>query len=53
MLLFCLKCRENTESKNSQICKDKKRKNNFFYQNVKSVIVKNWNLSKNKKLVDY
>ena len=38
---------------NVKSCKDKKQKNNGFYQNVQCVILKNQNLSKNKKLADY
>ena len=51
MLLYCLKCRKNTES--PKIYNDKKRKNNAFIKNVQCVIVKNRNLAKSKKLVDY
>ena len=41
MLSYCLKRRENTESKNPKVVI------------VKVVIVKNQNLSKSKKLADY
>ena len=51
MLLYCLKCRKNIES--SKIYNDKNRKNNAFIKNVQRVIVKNRNLAKSKKLVDY
>ena len=44
MLLYWLKCRKNTESKNRKVAKTK---------NVQCVIVKNRNLSNSKKLMDY
>ena len=47
MLLYCLKCRKNTESKNPKVVSTKKRRK------VQCVIVKNRNLSKRKKLADY
>ena len=50
MLLYCLKCGKNTESKNKK--KEQKLKNNAFYQNVQCVMVENQNLLKSKKLVD-
>ena len=52
MLLYCLKCRKNTESKNPKVGR-KKTEEKCFYQNVQCVIVRNQNLSKNKKLADY
>ena len=52
MLLYCLKCRKNDESKNSKVEAEKTRKQ-CFYQNVQCVIIKIQNLSKSKKLVDY
>ena len=36
MLPFCLKCRKNTENKNSNVVKTKKEEQ-FFYRNVKCV----------------
>ena len=51
MLLYRLECRKNTEK--PKIRNDKKWKNSCFYQNVKSVIVKNQNLAKGKKLANY
>ena len=30
MLSYCLKCRKNTESRNPNVAKTKKRKNNTF-----------------------
>ena len=44
MLSYCLKCRKNTKSKNRKFVNGR---------NVKCAIVKNRNLLKNKKLVDY
>ena len=52
MLSYCLKCRKNTESKNPKVVKRKKRKK-CFCQNVWLVTVKNQDLLKIKKLVDY
>ena len=52
MLWYCLKCRKNTESKNPKVAR-KKMEGYCFYQNVQCVIVKNGNLLKSEKLVDY
>ena len=52
MLLYCLKCRKNTESKSKKVAKKKTRKNNAFIK-MCCVIIKYQNLSKSKKLVDY
>ena len=52
MLSYCLKCRKKTESKTGGLQKQKKEKQ-CFYQHVQCVIVKNRNLSKNRKLVGY
>ena len=38
MLSYCLKCRENTESKNTKVERSKSGRISF-YQNVKCVIV--------------
>ena len=50
---YCLNCRKNTESKNPKVTRKKIGRIMLFYQNVQCVIVKNQNLLKNKKLVDY
>ena len=42
MLLYCLKCRKNTGSKNPKVAKTKKGR-----------IMKNQNLSNSKTLADY
>ena len=52
MLLYCLKCRKNTESKNTKVARTKNGEI-MFYQNVQRVIVKNQKLSNSKNLVDY
>ena len=52
MLLYCVKCRKNTECKNPKVVR-LKMEDQWFYQNVQCVIVKNRNLIKNKKLVDH
>ena len=39
MLLYCLKCRKNTENENPKAARTKKRKI-IFYQNMQCVIVK-------------
>ena len=49
MLSCCLKCRENTGSKNPKVVKTKNGEI-MLYLNVKCVMVKNQNLSKSKKL---
>ena len=52
MLLYhCLKCRENTESKNPEVVRTKNIRIILLSKFV--VIVKNQNLLKNKKLKDY
>ena len=51
MLSYYLKCRNNTESKNLNALKIKMEE--CFYQNLLCGRVKNWNLSKSKKLADY
>ena len=47
MLLYCLKCRKNTES--PKIYNDKKRKNNAFIKNEQCVIVKKSKFSKEQE----
>ena len=43
MLSYCLKCRKNTESKIQKL-QGKNTEEQYFYQNVPCVIVKNQNL---------
>ena len=50
MLSYCLKCSKNTQSKNPEVVKTKKWKNNYL--NVQCAILKNQNFLKNKKLED-
>ena len=52
MLSYCLKCRENTESRNPKEGRTKNRRI-MLLSNVKCAIVKNQNLSKSKNLSDY
>ena len=52
MLSYCLKFTKNTGSKNPRVAKTK-NENQCFYQNLQCVIVKNLDLLRNKKLVDY
>ena len=52
MLYYCLKCRKETESKNPKVVKTKNGRI-MLLSNVESVIVKNQNLSRSKKLVGY
>ena len=52
MLPYCLKCRKNTKSKYLRVVKTNKE-NQCFWQNVQCVIVKNRDLLKSKKLLDY
>ena len=52
MLSYCLKCRKTTESKNPKVSKTKNGRI-VLLSNVQCVIVKNRNLLKNKKLMDY
>ena len=51
MLSFCLKCRENRESKNPKLVKTSNGRIMLFYQKIKCVIAKNQNFLKNKRLV--
>ena len=55
MLSYCLKCRKNTESKNQKVVKTKSGRIMILSKCAmcKCVIIKNQNLSKIKKLVDY
>ena len=55
MLSYCLKFRKKTESKKPKVAKSKNRGIMLLCAmcNVQCVIVKNRNLSKNKKLADY
>ena len=55
MLLYCLKCRKNTESKNPKIVKAKNGRIMLLSkcEAGERVTIKNKNLSKSKKLVDY
>ena len=52
MLSSCLKCRKNTESKNSKFSRSKTEEE-CFYQNLQRAIITYRSLSKSKKLVDY
>ena len=52
MLSYCWKCRKNTESKNPKVVKINNGRM-MLLSKLQCVIVKNWNLSKGKKLVDY
>ena len=52
MLSYCLKCRKNVESRNPKVSRTKNGRI-MLSSNVKCAIVTNWNLLKNKKLVDY
>ena len=49
---YCLKCRKNTKIKNPKAVKTKNGRI-MLLSNVQCVIIKNQNLSKSKKLVDY
>ena len=51
MLLYCLKCRKNTESKNLRLTKQIKQ-DQCPYQNVQCMKVKNRYLLKSVKLVE-
>ena len=51
MLSYCLKCRKIQKIKIQKFQGQKTEE--FFYQNVQRVIVKNQNLSNSKKLGDY
>ena len=53
MLSYCLKCRKKTESKNQSVEKNKNQKNDAFIKLRGFMIVKNQNLSKNKKPKGY
>ena len=50
MLSHCLKCRKNTESKNSKVLRIKNGRIMFLSQYV---VCDSEKLSKNKQLVDY
>ena len=52
MLLYCLKYRGNTESKNPKVVRIKHGQR-MLYENVQCVTVKNQNFLKNKKLKEY
>ena len=52
MLSYCLKCRKIQKVKIQKL-QELKTKEKLFYQYVKYAIVQNWNLLRNKKLVDY
>ena len=52
MISYCLKWKNNTESKNPEVVKTKKRKINVL-SNCAVYGSKNQNLLKSKKLVDY
>ena len=49
MLSFCLKYKENAESKIPRVSKTTRKENECFYQTVRFTIVKNQDLSKSKK----
>ena len=51
MLLYCLKCRKNTESTNPKVKKKKKRI--MILEKCEVCDSRNQNLSKSKKLADY
>ena len=50
MLLYCLKCKKTTETKNPR---DRKAEEKCFYQNVWCLIVKNKDWLKSKMLEGY
>ena len=52
MLLYCLKCRKNTENENLRLPKQIKQ-NQCPYQNVQCMKVKNRYLLQGMTLVDY
>ena len=52
MLAYCLKFRKKTESKNPNVVK-KTPEEKWCYQILLFAVVKNWDLSKRKKLVVY
>ena len=52
MLLYCLHCRKNTESKNPK-CVKMENGRLMLLPKCACVIVKSWNLSKSKTLGDY
>ena len=52
MKSYCLKCRKNTENVNPRVSKTSKVEQ-WYYQNVQYVIVKNQDLLKIKKQKDY
>ena len=49
MLLYCLNCKKNTESKNPKVARTKSGR----IMLLSKCVVKNRNLLKNKKLKDY
>ena len=53
MLLYCLKCRKNTESKNPRVAATKNQRIELLSNWKKYIIGKNQNLSKSKKLAEY
>ena len=52
MKLCCLKCRENTENINPRVSKTSVLEQ-WYYQNLQYVIVKNEDLLKTKKQIGY
>ena len=52
MKLRCLKCRENTENINPRVSKTSVLEQ-WYYQNLQYVIVKNEDLLKTKKQIGY
>ena len=52
MSSYGLKCRKNTKSINPRVSKTNNVKQ-WYYQNVQYVVVKNQDLLKNKKQVEY
>ena len=53
MLSYCLKCKKNTESINPKVSATGNGRTMTYYQNVLYTVVKNQNLLKNKKQVQY
>ena len=52
LFYYCLRCRKNTESKNQKVPRTKNRRI-ILLSECACVIVKNRNLLKSEKLVDY
>ena len=50
---YCLKCRKNTESIKIQASQKITMVKQWYYQNVQYVVVKNQDLLKKKKKVEY